>query len=532
LSTVAAPGRTGADAVVAGLVAAGAEYVFGNPGTTELAFLDAVGRCAAIEYVTCLHEAVAVGAAEGYARVARRPGVVQLHTAAGLGNAMGMLWNARAGGTPLVVYVGCPSRAAAHAEPILGGDPVALAGPVAKWAWEARTAGELPAVLARAFKVASTPPLGPVVLAVPVDVMAEACGAEPVVPTVVTAALADPDAIREAAARLAAASSPALVIGDGVAVAGAGDEVTAVAELLSAPVYSAYLTETVLPGRHPLDAGALPVFDPDAAVAALRRHDVLLAVGTPFLRLSALPAESPAHGAGLVHIGSDPWELGKNHRSLAIAGDELWALQALAAELERVGRTRQPAAALTPEPEPEGWSADAALAELAAALPEDALVVDESVSAMPSLARRLPRRPGSWFRSRGGALGAGMTLPIGAALAAPGRPVVAVVGDGSAMYTSAALWTAANRTLATTFVVLDNGGYRILDESAGRAGLSPVGTDLTDPPIDFAALAGSLGVAGFRAHDRPGAAEAFRSALAGPPALVHVVLGQPHGGGT
>ena len=114
-----------------------------QPGSTELAFLDALGR-SELEYVTCLHEGIAVGAADGYARVSRRAGVVQLHTAAGVGNAAGMLGNANVGGTPLVVYVGCPARADAYAEPVLGGDPVAVAAPVSKWAWELRTADEIP----------------------------------------------------------------------------------------------------------------------------------------------------------------------------------------------------------------------------------------------------------------------------------------------------------------------------------------------------------------------------------------------------
>src|SRR5262249_32089751 len=149
--------RNGADAFVAELETCGTEVVFGNPGSTELAFLDAVGR-SELEYVTCLHEGVAVGAAEGYARVGRRAGVVQLHTVAGVGNAAGMLANALAGRTPIVAFVGSPARADAWAEPVLGGDVAAVAAPVAKWVWELRTEAEIPAVVARAFKVALTPP--------------------------------------------------------------------------------------------------------------------------------------------------------------------------------------------------------------------------------------------------------------------------------------------------------------------------------------------------------------------------------------
>ena len=508
---------------MAALEAAGTEYVFGNPGSTELAFLDAVGR-SGLEYVTCLHEAVAVGAAEGYARAGRRPGVVQLHTVAGAGNAAGMLANARAGGTPLVAFVGCPARADAYAEPVLGGDPVAVASPVSKWAWELRTASEIPAVVVRAFKVALTPPCGPVVLVGPADVMAEPCTREVTPPSLVRARVRpDLGALEEAARILAGAGAPAIVVGDGAAASGAGEAIAAVAELLGAPVYST-ATEAVVDG-----ATALPVFDVRSTAEALAGHDAVLAVGTAFLRLAApsstqvLTPDTP-----LVHVGSDAWELGKTEPALAILADERTAMLELAAELERTGRTvaeRAMSRSLAPD---MAFGADAALAELAAVLPEDAILIDESVSAIPALERQLPRRPGSWFRSRGGALGAGMAMPVGAALAAPERPVVAIVGDGSAMYTSTALWTLANRRLRVTVVVLDNGGYGILDDSGRALGLAPAGTRLDEPRIDFCALAQAHGVAAHRAASRPEAAAAFRVALAGTPSLVHVVL-EPEG---
>jgi benzoylformate decarboxylase len=224
----------GADAFVAALEACGTEVVFGNPGSTELAFLDAVAR-SPVDYVTCLHEGVAVGAAEGYARVGRRAGVVQLHTVAGVGNAAGMLANALAGRTPIVAYVGSPARADAWAEPVLGGDAAAVAVPVAKWVWELRTADEIPAVVARAFKVALTPPCGPVVLVGATDVMGAPCAARPVAPSRVSPPRPDDGALRAAVEILESARSPAIVVGDGAA----GSAVDEVAALLAAPVYSA-----------------------------------------------------------------------------------------------------------------------------------------------------------------------------------------------------------------------------------------------------------------------------------------------------
>jgi benzoylformate decarboxylase len=494
--------RSGADAFVEALQACGTEVVFGNPGSTELAFLDAVGR-SNLDYVTCLHEGVAVGAADGYARVGRRVGVVQLHTVAGVGNAAGMLANGLAGRTPIVAFVGSPARADAWAEPVLGGDVTAVAAPVSKWVWELRTAGEISAVVARAFKVALTPPFGPVVLVGATDVMAAPCDAPPVEASLVRPPGPDVEAIREAAEVLGSARSPAIVVGDGAA----GAEVEDVAGLLGAPVYSA-ATEAVVTG-----ASGLPLFDTAGAAALLAPHDAILAVGTAFLRLAA-PSSHPllAPGTRVVHVGSDPWELAKNHPALAILADERTAMLELAELL--AGRTpaRQQPEREAPTPAGPGLTADGALEELAAVLPEDAIVVDESVSAIPALERRIPLRRGGWFRSRGGALGPGMAMPVGAAVAAPGRTVVAIVGDGSAMYTPQALWTVANKGLRVVVVVLDNGGYGILGHPFG------------EPAIDFGALAQALGVPARRATTRPEAAEAFSSAFADPPSLVHVVL--------
>jgi benzoylformate decarboxylase len=493
--------RNGADAFVAALEACGTEVVFGNPGSTELAFLDAVGR-SKLDYVTCLHEGVAVGAADGYARVGRRAGVVQLHTVAGVGNAAGMLANALGGRSPIVAFVGSPARADAWAEPVLGGDVTTVAAPVSKWVWELRTADEIPAVVARAFKVALTPPFGPVVLVGATDVMAARCDAPPVEASLVRPPAPDAEAIREAAEILRSARAPAIVVGDGAA----GAEVEEVAGLLGAPVYSA-ATEAVVTG-----APGLPLFDTRAAAALLAPHDALLAVGTAFLRLAA-PSSYPllTPETRVVHIGPDPWELAKNHPALAILADERSAMLELAELL--AGRTpaQQPARD-APSPAGPGLTADGALEELAAVLPEDAIVIDESVSAIPAVERRIPLRRGRWFRSRGGALGPGMAMPVGAALAAPGRTVVAIVGDGSAMYTPQALWTVANNGLQVVVVVLDNGGYVILGHPFG------------EPPIDFSALAQALGVPARRATTRTEAAEAFRGAFADPPSLVHLVL--------
>ncbi|MGE0308172.1 MAG: thiamine pyrophosphate-binding protein [Acidimicrobiia bacterium] len=543
--------RTGADAFIDSLVAAGARYVFGNPGTTEQAFLDALGDRDDIELVVALHEGVAVGAADGYARLTGRPAVVQLHTMCGLGNAMGMLSNADFGRSPLVVYVGGAAQRAAHTEPALGGDLVAMAASVTRWAWEVRSVEEIPTVVARAFKVALTPPFGPVVIAVPNDLMDQACSG-PIAPPTWISTTTQPDTatIDMIAARAIAAESPAIVIGDGVGGPGAGAAISRLAHAIGAPVYGAYLTQAVLPDTDSLDAGDLPLFDSAAARTRLEGHDLLLAIGVDLLRSVFPEPGAPLPGANVIHIAATAWDLGKNQPCTAIVADELTATELVSRAVEQSAaqvRTRARRERVEQELElarsqrrvsreaarrERPLGIDGVLAQLAAVLPHDAIVFDESVSAMPAVAEWLPRCPGAWFRSRGGGLGAGMSAPVGAALAMPNRPIVAVVGDGSMMYTNTALWTAARHRLQITWVILDNGGYRILEANtrAWRSALgSPdrpfVGTDLGHPSIDIAGVATAFGVAAWRVDGAELLEPALKGALAqAGPALVHVIV--------
>ena len=408
--------------------------------------------------------AIAVGAADGYARVSRRAGVVQLHTAAGVGNAAGMLGNANVGGTPLVVYVGCPARADAYAEPVLGGDPVAVAAPVSKWAWELRTADEIPAVVARAFKVALTPPFGP-------GRARRGDGRD-------GGAVCSPgrwrraSCVRRVPTRTRSAKPPRML--DPREPAGDRRRRRRRGRGRRGRRGRGAARRGGLRGRHRGGRRAC------RAAPSLRHGRG---------RGDARRARRRARGGHAVPAPRRP------HVSTAARrgnGARARRLRSVGARQEPSRRSRswptsgRRCASSRPQLERAGWSrtthtfgrdtvvvgtgfdADVALEQLAAVLPEDAIVVDESVSAIPALQRQIPMRPGAWFRSRGGALGAGMSMPIGAALAAPDRPVVAIVGDGSAMYTAAALWTLANRGLRVTVVILDNGGYGILDDVRPR----------------------------------------------------------------
>jgi benzoylformate decarboxylase len=542
--------RTGADAFIAQLVEAGVKYVFGNPGTTEEPFLGRLKDRSDLTFVTALHESVAVGAAEGYARASREIGVVEVHAGPGLGNAMGMLYNAAEGRTPLLVYVGQVEQAGMYLEPTLGGDFVAMARPIAKWANEVRTVNEIPQVVRRAIKVALTDPCGPVVLAIPMDLMEQVCPAEVAPVSLVSMAVTpDQEALTKAVELISQAESPVIVVGDGVARADAIDHVADLAHTIAAPIYGGFMTETCIDPDEPLNGGRLPSIEGEEAAKVLAAHDCVIAVGTKLLSQIFPLAAGPVGSASVVHIGLDPWELGKNHPSAAVFGHEGAALRvltpALAARLRpdekkihqrRAAIERGLRAKLTRsrERDQSDWDSipmtpERAIAEIGALLPAGAVIVDESLTAYGAVARYIRLERDRWFRLRGGGIGEGMPMPIGVQLARPSAKVIAFVGDGSSLYTPTAMWTAAHFDLPICWFVLNNRSYRVLKENARRGSISTaaadrlVGVDLEAPPLDFTALATGFGVAAVRVSTPEEIRSAVPAALRGKrPVLVDV----------
>ena len=540
---------TGKRALMEQLLADGVRYIFGNPGTTEQPFMDLLQEYPRLQFILCLHEGVAVSMGDSYARATRRPAFVELHVGPGLGNGSGMLFNARTGHSPLVVYVGQGESRAMFQEPHLTGDLVAIARPVSKWAYQVEHAADLPQALRRAFKVADEPPQGPVVLSIPMDVMDQQAELA-IQPTSFTRwrVRPDPAAIDEAAALLRAARRPLVLVGDEVAVSGAQDEVGQVAERLGAPITHGYAAEANFPAGSPLYCGALPFINSAAMQGMLSQHDVLLAVGSPLFRVvfpepgGIVPPEMR-----VIHVDLDPWELGKNVPGvLGIQADPKAALQALLEALpplpEAEARCAQIVTANQERRERRlaqdrrAWdetpiSVPRLMGELAAALPPEAAIFDESITSAPTLARHIPPRPGRYFRARGGGLGPGMPGTVALKLAMPDRPVVGVVGDGAAMYTITALWTAAHHRVPVVWVICNNASYRILKlnvlDYLGPAGASRefIAMDLTDPPLRFDRLAESMGVHGRRVERPEELRPALDEALAlGAPALVDVVI--------
>ena len=544
----AAP-RSGAAVLLDALADEGVRHVFGNPGTTELPLVDALADRDEPQYVLALQEATATAMADAYARLTRRPSFVNLHTVAGLANGLGNLTNAVAAGTPMVVTAGQQDRRHLIAEPLLSGDLVGLARPLVKWSHEVRTLGELGVAIRRAFRLASAPPTGPVFLGIPMDVLAEV--GEPPLPArshVDDAPMGG--SLAELADLLAGAERPGIVVGNELARADGLDAAVNLADALGAPVHGQPLGSLRLfPSSHPLWRGPLPM-DAAGIHATLDAYDRVLVLGADaFLVYPYTPAAPVPAGVELLQLHPDPAQLGRTHAlRLGVLGDPARG----AAELARLLAGRVPAERRERVLAESGaWRGEvtgrlAALIEAGRAttplgpaaavhavvsrLPDDAILVDEAIMASP--ATRALHQGGdatSYLWSGAGALGWGVPAALGAKLAAPERPVVCIVGDGSFMYSPQALWSASRYRLNVLTVVLDNREYRILKRGvdlmhgASASAERYVGMDLGDPAIDFVALAGSMGMAARSIDDVAELEQAVDDALGSRAAqLLHV----------
>jgi benzoylformate decarboxylase len=503
----------------------GVEVMFGNPGTTELPLMDALATENELRYVLGLQEAGVMAMADGYAQASGKLAVANFHVAPGLGNAMGMLYDAQKAASPILVTAGQQDQDYIVTEPILSADLPVLARPLVKWAAEVHRLADLPRLVHRAAKTALAPPTGPVFLSLPGDVLKSEGDIDLLTPTRVAPRVrGDQAAIAAAAALLANAKRPLIIAGDAVAQSRAHAELVELAELIGAPVYAEFVPSTAsFPASHPLFRGAMVRTVP-AVRQILDEYDLLFSVGADLFTLS-LPSDIDPMPPGmpLIHLDVDPWEIGKNYPAkVAILGDPKATLPEIAAAV-RAGMLSGARGAARDRLK---TASDASLAQrdilitkarslatqtpiqplallhaIGEMLPKDAIVVEEALSSAPGI-RELIRSddPQSYFGLRGGGIGWGLPAAIGVKLAIPDRPVVALIGDGSAMYTCQALWTAAHYRIGVLFVILNNTSYRILKQRlhAMRGHSvqadSYVGMELVDPTIDFVGLARSLGV--------------------------------------
>ena len=519
----------GREAFLALLESEGVTHLFGNPGTTELPIMAALPDRPAMTYVMALQEALVVAMADGFSRASGALSACNVHVAPGLGNAMGSLFNANWMGSPIIVTAGQQEQGHGLTEPMLYAPLVPIAQPLVKWAVEVNRLQDLPRIVRRAAKVAMTPPTGPVFISLPGDVLNEQDALELGHPTRVdTAGRPSDAALDRLADRLLAARRPVLLAGHEIATSDALEEAAAVAEALGAPVYQ----QTVCDGahflsEHPAFMGGLSREQRDVR-ETLSPYDLMFCMGSDVLRMSVFSEIDPLpDGMALVQIGLRDWEMGKNYPAeIALRADVKETLAALAGAIERkrgaegAARAAEALAAL----ETANWTAkrealrsrtltradtvpippELAMLRIVDALPEDAVIVEEGILSGRSLPALYPFRDSrALFGLGSGGIGFAMAGAVGVQMALRDRPVVAVVGDGSAMYSIQALWTAANAKLPITYVIANNGGYRIIKErlKAFHGVEQYTGMEFKDPQIDFTGLARSMGVAAQRIAD-------------------------------
>lgn len=494
------------EAVIEMLRERGMTTVFGNPGSTELPMLDRFPPD--FRYVLGLQEATVVGLADGYAQAKGGPALANLHTAPGVGNAMGAIFNAQANKAPVVITAGQQYRSLMTLQANLTNrDAARTPAPLVKWSYEPPRAADVPHALARAVHMAALPPKGPTFVSIPMDDWGAEVDEDAVrhqtTRSVTGATVASPDTVARLAGRLREAERPALVAGPEVDASGGWEAAVRLAEAQRLTVYATPAPgggRIGFPEDHPLFQGILP-----PAVGpvgeALAGHDLVIVAGSSvFPYYPNVPGPLLAPGTTLVAITSDPDEAARAPMGEAIVADVALTLAALADAAGASGREPPPARpAPEPAPESDPMSPSTAVRALAQAFPEDGIVVLESPSATLALRNQLRLgRPGSYYFSSGGGLGFGMPAAIGVQLAQPERPVVCVIGEGSAQYSIQSLWTAAAYQAPVTFLVLRNDEYAILKWFGMLEEISGVpGLDL--PAIDCAAIAAGYGVHARRA---------------------------------
>jgi benzoylformate decarboxylase len=545
------PSVSGRAAFLKLLSSEGVTHMFGNPGTTELPIMDALAHHPEIQYVLALQEALVVAMADGYARATGRLAAANVHVAPGLGNAMGSLFNAKFYGSPVLLTAGQQEQGHGLMEPMLYDPLVPIAQPLVKWAVEVTRVQDLPRIVRRAAKVALSPPTGPVFISLPGDILDDEAPLDLGAPTRVDAATRPSDAALERLAdRLLAADNPVLVAGHELATRDALGEAAQLAEILGAPVFQ----QTVPYAAHFLSEhraflGALTRSQVQVR-GALQPHDLAVFLGADVLRMSVhSTVDALPDGMPVVQIGERDWELGKNYPAeIAINADVKETLRALIPVLER---RMDPARAAQAGPrlqeiEKNNWSAKrrklaaevlasagrtpldprVLMMHISDAIPPDAVVVEEGLTSTFSLQSFLRfRDPQGFFGLASGGIGFAMAGAVGVSIGLPSRPVVAIVGDGSAMYSIQALWTAAHLKLPITYVIPNNRSYRILKERlvSMRKTEKFIGMDMRDPEIDFLALAQSLGVPATRVESVADIGPAIRQCIArGGPHLLDV----------
>ena len=544
---------TGRSAFLALLKDEGITHLFGNPGTTELPIMHALKEHPDLTYVLGLQEAIVVAMADGFSRASGRLVACNVHVAPGLGNAMGSLFNAKFTGTPMILTAGQQEQGHGLTEPLLYDALVPIATPLVKWAVEVTRLEDLPRIVRRAAKVAMTPPTGPVFLSLPGDILNAEAGIDLASSTRVDTRSRPSDAVLNAlATRLLKAERPVIVVGDEIVKSGALEAAAKFAATLGAPVYQ----QSVAYGAHFLSEHACYMGglsrDQKQVRGLLSKYDLLIALGTDPVRMSVWSEVEPLpDNMPIVQIGLVDWDMGKNYPAeMAVRADLGETLVVLAPLLAKLGGNRlaAKARAAIAELAPSNWSAkrvdlaqrfarrasttpidpDWLTLQLAEVLPRDAVVVNEGLTSSRHLTDLIPYRDRYGFHAlASGGIGWAVPAAVGIALAQAPRQVLCYSGDGSAMYTIQALWTAAHLKLPITYVIANNGGYRIIKQrlKSFHGNDHFIGMEFADPKIDFAALARSMGMPAEHVTEPDAVGPALRRAFSTPgPKLLDVVV--------
>ncbi|NQV57556.1 MAG: thiamine pyrophosphate-binding protein [Rhodospirillales bacterium] len=541
------------------LLAQGVQYIFGNPGSTENAVVDGVFDYPDLTYILALHEGVALGAANYYAQASGKTAVVNLHAAPGLGNAIGMMYGSLRANSPMVITAGQQDTRMLKREPILSHDLAAMAAPVVKWSKQIEHADEVGLMVRRAFQIANEGPKGPVFLSLPLNVMEDETNAGVQAPGAAhQLPAADNAGLDKAAEHLLAAKKPLIIAGDGVAQGGAGDAVARLGQLVGAEIWFEP-SRARCPVATDLDwaLGSLP-FDSLATRAILDEADVVFLIGGRFFEElwfneDAMPMTG---GAKVLQLDDAPSRIGEfTPVDLELIGDLAASVAGLADRIEadtdeahqgaakkriagmalrKTERGEKQAARAGVPGEHGKVSVPMAMKAMRDALPGDPILVTELITTRPDFENSFTfKGANDYYAGRGGGIGQGIAGAIGVQLAHPGRPVIALSGDGSAMYSIQALWTAARHNLPIIFVIFVNREYKVLkrnlDEWRRRFGISSNQPnelmDLTDPALDFVALADGMGVAATRVTEDSGVGPAMEAALAsGKPHLIELEI--------
>jgi benzoylformate decarboxylase len=544
---------TGRSAFLALLKDEGITHLFGNPGTTELPIMHALKDHPDLTYVMAMQESLVVAIADGYSRASGRLVACNVHVAPGLGNAMGSLFNAKFTGTPMILTAGQQEQGHGLMEPVLFGPLVQMAEPLVKWAVEVTRLEDLPRIVRRAAKIATTPPTGPVFISLPGDILNAEAGIELGLSTRVDTRVKPSDeALQALVQRILKAQNPVIITGDEIVKSDALQEAASFAATLGAPAYqcstpygSQFLSES------PCFMGALSRIQKQVR-EVLSPYDLMIVFGADPLRMSVYSEIDPLpEGLSIVQVGLVDWDLAKNYGAeIALKADVKETLRALIPALKAAGgsaletRAKQGIAALASK----NWTArrkslveeiskakdrspidpDWLALQVVEAMPANAILVDEGLTSSRQVTALRPHRDRYGYHAlASGGIGWGLPASVGVSIANPDRPVVCFSGDGSAMYSIQALWTAAHHKLPLTVVIVNNGGYRIIKQRllAFHGDDHYVGMDFVDPPVDFAGLAKSFGLESIRIIDPKELKSTLSSAFSRPGAkLIEVVV--------